>query len=99
MRYGPEVRVEIDLPDYSRESGLRIDWDPGFEIRVRVEDYGVVLSANPAGLRSLARILLSLTNEEIPRPYDLHLDSSNSLEPGSTPLIIELPAEGMDAAS
>lgn len=79
----------IDVPEYDSDRGLRTEWDDGFEIAVRVDDGEVVISANPAGLRSLARHLLVLAQDATPAGHHLHLDESNSLEDGSAGLIIE----------
>lgn len=79
----------IDVPEYDRETGLPAEWDDGFEITVRTRDDAVVISANPAGLRSLARHLLVLAQDMTPSGQHFHLDESNSLEDGSVELIIE----------
>lgn len=62
-------------------------WEDGFEIAVRIEDGQVVVSANKAGLRSLARQLTALAESE-PGAH-IHLDQYNSLEDGSVELVIE----------
>lgn len=79
----------IDVPEYDPERGLRADWDDGFEIAIRTSNEAVVISANPAGLRSLARHLLVLAQDMTPSGQHFHLDESNSLEDGSVELIIE----------
>ena len=66
---------------------MEIRWEDGFSIAVRIEQGEALISANPEGLRSLAGQLLALAGE---RPgAHIHYDSSNSLEDGSAPLIIE----------
>lgn len=68
---------------------MDFSWEPGFEIRARIEDDGsVLISANRAGLVSLANHLMTLAQEE-PGAH-IHLDEHNSLEEGSTELIVEL---------
>ena len=67
---------------------MRVKWEDGFEIRVRVEGGCALVSANRAGLRSLAGILLSLAGEPEPGAH-IHLDTYNSLEDGSDELILE----------
>lgn len=66
---------------------MRIRWEDGFEIGVGVHGGEVTVSANRAGLLSLASILADLANEE-PGTH-IHLDEGNSLEEDSTALIIE----------
>jgi hypothetical protein len=67
---------------------MYFNWEEGFEISVRVEDEGiVVISANEEGLRSLANHLLMLA--DAPGRDHFHLDEYNSLEEGSSELIVE----------
>ena len=70
---------------------MNIDWEDGFSISVRFETDEVTLSANRAGLLSLARQLTALANEE-PGSH-IHYDTYNSLEDGSKELIVELTAD------
>lgn len=61
----------------------------GFEIKVGVNDGEVIISANKAGLISLAKQMLSLAQDAVPVGYHMHYDEYNSLEEGSVELIIE----------
>ncbi|THF88808.1 hypothetical protein E7T09_06445 [Deinococcus sp. KSM4-11] len=79
-------RLILDVPDYIR--GLHAEWDEGFEISVHIRDDEVIVWANDAGLRSLARLLLGLTVDSVPDSAHWHLDDLNSLKDGSTPLTI-----------
>ena len=64
-----------------------LQWEPDFSIRVHTNGKETIISANKAGLQSLANHLLQLAEGE---PGDhLHLDEHNSLEEHSTELIIE----------
>ena len=66
---------------------MHIEWVDGFEIRVTADRQEAVISANRAGLLSLARQLEALANGA---PGDhIHYDENNSLEEGSAELIIE----------
>jgi len=65
---------------------MEIKWEDGFEISVRFTEDGAVVSANPEGLRSLAGILMSLA-EATPGAH-IHLDEHNSLEDGSSGLVL-----------
>ena len=62
-------------------------WEDGFTIKVRGEEKEVVISANREGLLSLANQLKALANESV--ESHLHYDEYNSLEDGSSELIIE----------
>ena len=66
---------------------MEITWEADAEIAVRIENGGVTVSANRAGLRSLARQLAALA-EEAPGAH-IHYDADNSLEEGSAEMIIE----------
>ena len=67
---------------------MEIKWEDGFTIKVSVEHKNTVLiSANKEGLLSLAAQLHTLANEEI--GSHIHYDEYNSLEKGSSELIIE----------
>ena len=65
---------------------MRIEWVDGFEIRVSIENGEAVISANKEGLISLAKHLTALA-EETPGSH-IPYDQCNSLEDGSTELII-----------
>ena len=66
---------------------MELKWEEGFTITVRAEDGRTVVSANRAGLKSLANHLNALATEA-PGAH-LHLDAFNSLEDGSAELILE----------
>ncbi len=63
------------------------DWVDGALIRVRINTGEAVISANKEGLLSLAQQLNALAEE--PAGSHIHYDENNSLEEGSTQLIIE----------
>lgn len=83
------MEFRITLPDYNPSNGLLNVWERGFTISVCVFDDSVVISANKAGLVSLANHMLTLAQDEVPLGCHFHLDSYNSLEVGSTELILE----------
>lgn len=66
---------------------MDMKWVDGFEINVRVENDTVAISANREGLLSLANHLKSLAEE--PPGNHIHLDAYNSLEDGSSKMILE----------
>ena len=63
-------------------------WIDGFEIRTAVKSNNIVISANREGLLSLAKHLTALADGE-PGEH-VHYDEFNSLEEGSTEIIIEI---------
>jgi len=83
------MRIEIDVPTYAERGSLVAEWDLEFEIATFVQDGEILIRANSAGLRSLARHLLCLADEAVPSGHHFHFDDSNSLDDGSAPLIFE----------
>lgn len=79
----------LEIPRYTPASGLRLVGDKGFELTVRATESEFVIAGNPAGLRSLARLLLTLAQDGVPTHRHVHLDESNALEAGSVELILE----------
>ena len=66
---------------------MQIEWENGFVLRATDRNGEIVLSGNPAGLRSLAGILMALAEESA--GSHVHLDVYNALEEGSRELILE----------
>ncbi len=64
-----------------------MNWVDGFTIKVKVENSNVVISANKEGLLSLASQLKTLADEA--SGCHCHYDEYNSLEDGSSEMIIE----------
>jgi hypothetical protein len=83
------MKIEIDIPDYDPERGLRLKWEESFVIMVETKNGATLVKANPAGLVSLSYHLLALALPEVPAGRHIHYDDTNSLEDGSGELIIE----------
>ena len=66
---------------------MNIEWVDGSEIRVNIDKDTAVISANREGLLSLAKQLAALA-EAAPGNH-IHYDGYNSLEAGSSEMIIE----------
>ena len=65
---------------------MKIEWVDGFEIKAAIESGEIVISANREGMLSLAKQLTALADGA---PGDhIHYDENNSLENGSTGMII-----------
>ena len=79
----------IAVGSYSAASGLRLEWSSGFRIEVKLHSGEVLISANKAGLTSLAQHLLTLADDCVPVGTHLHLDASRELEDASLDLVIE----------
>ena len=66
---------------------MEMEWMDGFTIRVSISKGTALLSANREGLLSLAKQLTALASAA--SGSHLHYDAYNSLEEGSSELIIE----------
>ena len=66
---------------------MEIRWEEGFAVRVKYVCGAVVVSANREGLLSLAR-QFAAPAEAAPGSH-IHYDEYNSLEEGSTEIIVE----------
>ena len=66
---------------------MEMEWVEGFKIRTTIENGEIVISANREGLLSLARQFTELA--EGMSGDHIHYDEYNSLEEGSTELIVE----------
>lgn len=71
---------------------MDIKWREGYEIEVKTNGDEVTVSANRDGLLSLAEQLTALAGEA--EGSHIHYDRFNSLEDGSSQLIIEKRASG-----
>ena len=66
---------------------MELEWKDGFELKVKIENGVTIISANREGMLSLAAQLSALATAE--NGEHIHYDEYNSLENGSTELIIE----------
>ncbi|KLT65391.1 hypothetical protein [Pedobacter sp. BMA] len=82
------MEIKLEIPEYTGE-GIIYKWEYGFEIKSIFDDGEILITANRAGLISLAKQLLTLAQEDVPANFHLHYNSDNSLEEGSNELIIQ----------
>ena len=66
---------------------MTIEWVDGYQIKAAVENNDIVISANRAGMLSLAKQLIALA-DGVPGDH-IHYDEHNSLEEGSAEMVIE----------
>lgn len=83
------MKIEVEIPDYVFEKDIKRVWERNFTIKAQIDDNTVIVKANEAGLKSLAKQLFTLAQPSVPIGSHLHYDDSNSLEDGSCELIIE----------
>ena len=82
----------VQVPTYRADTGLRGWHDRDESLSVRLSaDGNVIVSANMAGLRGLARELLSLAQHGLPEGSEVFLTSQGqapTLLPGSSSLLL-----------
>lgn len=82
------MQIVLDVPAYDQVRGLTFEWDDGFEIAVSAEAGEVVISANQAGLTTLARHLLTLAQSSAAAGVHLQLTAGQEID-SSVDLILE----------
>lgn len=82
------IELKLDIPEYCSKKGLQSIWENGFSLETNVIENQILISANKAGLISLAKQLLHLAQDETPIGCHYHFDECNGLESGSKELII-----------
>jgi hypothetical protein len=74
----PTVSVEMEVVPYDEKRGVATFWDRDSWLRLEANAMGgeqfIVVAGNPAGLRSLARHLLTLAQESMPDHHHLDFD-------------------------
>jgi hypothetical protein len=83
------MEIKLNIPEYQKDTGIKYNWQNGFSIKIEIEDNTVLIKANREGLMSLANHLVNLAQQDIPWGYHAHFDDLNSLEEGSSELIVE----------
>lgn len=83
------MKHEIEIPEYSIDKGIQKIWERGYTIETKVNDNVIIIRANESGLISLACQFLTLAQKNTPAGFHLHYDDNNSLENGSSELIIQ----------
>ncbi|PUZ24225.1 hypothetical protein GA0116948_107194 [Chitinophaga costaii] len=81
--------VKIEVPSYDPNKGIEYKWESGFEIEAKIQDGVIKITANKEGLVSLGNHLLNLAQDDIPSGYHLHFDEYNSLDEGSSELVVQ----------
>ncbi len=83
------IKIKLEVPKYNPDIGMRYNWEKGFDIETKIENSSIVIKANKEGLISLANHLLNLAQDNVSAGYHMHFDDNNSLEEGSSELIIQ----------
>ena len=84
----PVKKVEIEVPEYSPQYGVWPILEEKYILDVQIDtDNTIVITADKGGLISLARHLLTLSQDEVPAGCHVHYDE-NILEDGSREFIL-----------
>lgn len=83
------MKVSLNIPDYSPDMGMVLNWENDFQIKVSNENGTILIEANTEGLISLANHFLNLAQNSVPTGTHIHFDKFNSLEDDSLELLIE----------
>ena len=67
-------KINIDIPDYDG-NGLDVIWEAEAKYSISVNDNSVVVLANKIGLISLAKQMLYMAYNELPKGSHVHFDS------------------------
>lgn len=68
------MKITVDIPDYDG-NGIDVIWDDGSKYSTSVSDNDVVISANKAGLISLAKQMLYMAYSDLPMGAHVHYNS------------------------
>lgn len=84
------MKIEIEVPEYSAQGGLPMEWEPDRYIKTGLSSSGktFILKADRGGFLTLARLFLTLAQPNVPAGVHLHLDMFNGLDEGSSEIII-----------
>jgi len=83
------MEIQIKVNDYNMQDGLKLNWTDNYKIEVNNNHGEIIISANEEGLLSLANHFLTLAQANVPTGTHIHLDEYNSLEEGSTEVVIQ----------
>jgi len=81
--------ITLDIPEYFTDKGVKEIWGEHFQISTRLFENEFLITANKAGLISLATQLLTLAQDDVLSGTHIHYDAYNSLENDSVAFIIQ----------
>ena len=80
--------IVMKISDYHPGEELRLAWNAGYRIESSINNDGVLITANTAGLKSLANHLLNLAQYDVPSGAQIELDKNGYLEQESVKITI-----------
>jgi hypothetical protein len=79
---------QIEVTEYSPTRGVLARFEAGAKVTVSTRNGVIFITANEAGLVSLAQHLLTLSQDSVPSGAHFHFDRFTTLENGSEELVI-----------
>ena len=83
------IKVDIDIIPYSEENCVCVEYVPGADIQLIHEFGGLTVRANAEGLRFLAKVCLTLAQEDMPEGNHVHFDGFDFVRGDNRELTIE----------
>lgn len=68
------MQITVDIPNYDG-NGLDVIWETDSKYAISIKNNNVVISANKSGLVSLAKQMLYMAYNNLPRGSHVHYDS------------------------
>jgi hypothetical protein len=83
------MKIELEIPQYSPKEGLHLIYEPDSVIKADYDAKNqlIEIAANRSGLLSLAKHLIQLADEKVPKGEHFHLDEFDFLEKGSKEVV------------
>ena len=82
------MKMILEIPDYDG-NGIDVIWERGAKLVLDIDENGFSVSANAAGLISLAKEMLYLANNDFPDGAHVHYDNFFTGQSLQYELIIE----------
>ena len=83
------MNVNVDIIPYSNERGVCVEYVPGADIQFVNEFGGLTIRSNAEGLQFLAKVCLTLAQEDMPEGSHVHFDSFDFVRGDNRDLTIE----------
>ena len=83
------MKIHVDVIPYSDEDCICIELVPDAKIKCRKSDGEFLIQANREGLQFLAKVCLTLAQEDVPAGNHVHFDGFDFFESDNVDITIE----------
>jgi hypothetical protein len=83
------MNVTVQVYEYDPSHGIQYEWDEKDFLSITIRSGTAHVLADKEGLRLLARILLTLAQDDVPAGAHVHIDDFAGAVQGSQELILE----------